>query len=92
MEQLIIQVRTEDNLLSLLLAQKSGDWVVKGGKEQEITHVEIVNFDGTQRIEGTFDAANSYRLENGRLVIAFKDAYIRNCSVVFNGRNPVRYI
>jgi hypothetical protein len=92
MAQLIIQVRTEDNLLSLLQAHKSGDWVVAQGKEQEITHVEIVNFDGTQKIEGTFDGENSFRLDNGRLVIAFKDACIRNCSVSFEGRNPVGYI
>ncbi len=91
MTKLIIQVRTADNLLDLLKANKSGNWVVAQGKEQEITDVEIVSFDGTQKIEGTFDVANSFRLEDGRLVIAFTNAYIQNCSISFDGRNPVRY-
>ena len=91
MTKLTIQVRIADNLLDLLKANKSGNWVVAQGKEKEITNVEIVSFDGTQKIEGTFDAANSFRLDDGRLVIAFTNACIRNCSVSFDGRNPVRY-
>jgi hypothetical protein len=91
MTKLIIQVRTSDNLLDLLKAHKSGDWVVAQGKEQEITDVEIVSFDGTQKIEGTFNAANSLRLDDGKLVIAFTSGCIRNCSISFDGRNPVRY-
>jgi len=91
MTKLIIQVRTADNLLDLLKANKSGNWVVAQGKEQEITDVEIVSFDGTQKIEGTFDATNRFRLDDGRLVIAFTNACIRNCSISFDGRNPVRY-
>jgi hypothetical protein len=92
MQKLIIQVRTADSLLDLLKAQESGCWVVAQGKEQEITHVEIVSFDGSQRIEAVFNQNGSQRLEDGRLVIAFTDAYIRNCSVVFDSRNPVRYM
>jgi hypothetical protein len=92
MTKLTIQVRTADNLLDLLKANKSGNWVVAQGKEQEITDVEIVSFDGTQKIEGTFDAANSFRLDDGRLMIAFTNACIRNCNISFDGRNPVRYL
>ena len=91
MTKLIIQVRTADNLLDLLKAHKSGNWKVARGKEREITDVEIVSFDGTQKIEGTFDAANSFRLDDGRLVIAFTNACIRNCSISFDARAPVRY-
>jgi hypothetical protein len=91
MTKLIIQVRTADNLLKLLKAHKSGNWVVAQGKEQEITDVEIVGFDGTQKIEGTFDSENSFRLDDGKLIIAFTGACIRNCSISFDGRNPVRY-
>ncbi|MBW4465456.1 MAG: hypothetical protein KME07_08445 [Pegethrix bostrychoides GSE-TBD4-15B] len=91
MTKLIIQVRTADNLLDLLKAHKSGNWVVAQGREKEITDVEIVNFDGTQKIEGIFDAANSFRLDDGKLIIAFTNACIRNCSTSFDGRNPVRY-
>jgi hypothetical protein len=91
MAKLTIQVRTADNLLDLLKAGKSGNWVVAQGKEQQITDIEIVSFDGTQKIEGTFDAKNSFRLDDGRLVIAFTDACIRNCNISFDARNPVRY-
>lgn len=91
MTKLTIQVRTADNLLDLLRANKSGNWVVAQGKEQEITDVEIVSFDGTQRIEDPFDAENSFRLDDGWLMIAFTNACIRNCSINFDGRNPVRY-
>jgi hypothetical protein len=91
MTKLLIQIRTADNLLDLLRGNKSGNWIVAQGKEQEITDVEIVSFDGTQKIEGTFDAANSFRVDDDRLVIAFTDACIRNCSISFDGRNPVRY-
>jgi hypothetical protein len=91
MTKLIIQVRTADNLLDLLKANKSGNWVVAQGKEQEITDVEIVSFDGTQKIESTFDISNSFRLDDGRLAIGFTNACIRNCSISFDGQNPVRY-
>jgi hypothetical protein len=92
MQKLTIQVRTSDSLLDLLKTQESGCWVVAQGKEQEITHVEIVNFDGSQRIEAVFNQNNSQRLEDGRLIIAFTDACIRNCNVSFDSRNPVRYV
>jgi hypothetical protein len=35
MTKLTIQVRTADNLLNLLKANKSGNWVVAQGKEQQ---------------------------------------------------------
>jgi hypothetical protein len=90
MTKLIIQVPTAYNLLNLLKANKSGYWVVEG-REQEITDVEVVSFDGTQKIEGTFDATNSFRLDDGRSMIAFTNACIRNCSTGFDEPNPVRY-
>lgn len=91
MQKLTIQVRTRDNLLDLLKACKSGAWRVAEDKEQQITDVEIVNFDGTQRIEGIFDGEKSVRQSDGRLVIAFTDACIKNCKVTFDAQNPVRY-
>jgi hypothetical protein len=91
MQKLTIQVRTSDNLLDLLKAGESGNWVVAQGKEQEISAVEIVCFDGSQKIEATFDAQRSNRLSDGRLIIAFTDACVRNCAVSFDSRNPVRY-
>jgi hypothetical protein len=92
MQKLTVQVRTSDNLLELLKAQESGCWTVAQGKEKEISRVEIVNFDGSQRIEAIFNENGSQRLEDGRLIMAFTDACIRNCNVVFDSRNPVRYV
>lgn len=92
MSKLILQVRTNDNLLDLLAKSESGDWVVADYKVHEITHIQIVNFAGTQMIEGVFDRNTNYRTDSGRLVIKFLDAHIVNCRVQFDGQNPVRYI
>lgn len=92
MTKLTLQVRTADDLLDLLKSNRSGNWVVARGKEQEIIRIEIVNFDGTQKIDGIFDSEKSFRLDDDRLVIAFTDACVRNCNVSFDSRNPVRYI
>jgi XisH protein len=58
----------------------------------EITHIQVVNFAGTQMIEGVFDRSTSYRRDDGRLVVKFLDGRIINRSVQFDGQNPVRYI
>jgi hypothetical protein len=89
---LTLQLRTHDNLLDLLAAGQSHAWVVGADRESRITYVQIVNFDGTQRIEGVYDRAASHRGGDGRLVVAFRDARIVNCQVQFEGQNPVRYL
>jgi hypothetical protein len=92
MEKLTLQVRTNDNLLDLLAKSESAAWVVAEDKIQKITHIQVVNFSGTQMIEGEFDRSASYRTEDGRLVVKFLDGHIINCAVQFVGQNPVRYI
>ncbi|MBN3950497.1 MAG: hypothetical protein HWQ38_30140 [Nostoc sp. NMS7] len=92
MSKLILQVRTKDNLLDLLAKSESAAWIVADDKVQKITHVQVVNFPGTQMIEGIFDKNNSYRLDDGRLVLKFSDGRIVNCSIQFNAQNPVHYI
>ncbi|WP_416671119.1 hypothetical protein [Egbenema bharatensis] len=91
MSKLILQVRTKDNLLELLAASESRAWVVAADKINQITHVQIVNFDGTQMIEGIFDRNDSYRSSENKLVIKFLDGRIVNCRVQFDAQNPVRY-
>lgn len=94
MPKLTLQVRTHDNLLELLSKNESGAWVVGKDKVQQITHVQVVNFDGTQMIEGVFDRNASHYVvvnDKDRLVIKFLDGRIVNCNVEFNGENPVRY-
>lgn len=92
MEKLTLQVRTNDNLLDLLAKSASAGWVVAEDKVHNITHIQVVNFSGTQMIEGVFDRSASYRTEDGRLVVKFSDGHITNCAVQFVGQNPVRYI
>lgn len=89
--KLIVQVRTHDDLRQLLAAGESPAWVISAEREQSITHVRIVNFEGTQMIEGVFDRNGSLRREDGRLVLRFLDGRIVNCNVQFD-QNPVCYI
>jgi len=86
-----IQLRTHDNLLELLAAGESSAWVVAEGQESLLTHVQVVNFAGTQMIQGVYDRSASHRREDDRLVIRFLDGHIVNCNIEFNGRNPVSY-
>ncbi len=88
MEKLTLQVRTNGNLLELLAESESAAWVVAENKVQKIAHIQVVNFSGTQMIEGAFDRSASYRTEDGRLVVNFLDGYIINCDVQFVGQNP----
>lgn len=95
MAKVTLQVRTRNNLLELLANNESGAWVVGKDKVQQITHVQVVNFEGTQMIEGVFDrnASHYVVIENkDRLVIKFLDGRIVNCNIKFNGENPVRYV
>jgi hypothetical protein len=92
MAKLTVQVRPRDNLLELLAAGESPAWVVAEDREPRLTHVQVVNFDGTQMIEGVYDRTGSQRREDGRLVIRFLDGRIINCKVDFDGQNPVRII
>lgn len=91
MPKLTVQVRTRGNLLKLLAAGESPAWVVAEDREPKLTHVQVVNFDGTQMIEGVYDRT-SKRREDGRLVIRFLDGRISNCVVKFSSQNPVRFI
>ena len=91
MPKLTVQVRARDNLMKLLAAGESPAWVISADKEPLLTNVQVVNWDGTQRIKAVYDPASSRR-EDGRLVLRFFDGRIVNCDVQFDGQNPVRYI
>jgi hypothetical protein len=95
MPKFILQVRTRDNLLELLEQNQTSAWKVGKERIQQITHVQIVNFQGTQMIEGVFDRNASFYLEppdDNRLVVKFLDGRIINCNVQFAGQMPIRYI
>lgn len=88
---LTLQVRTHNNLLDLLALGESPAWKIDRKKEPKLAAVHIVNWIGTQRIEGTYDRATSERRKDGRLIVRFTDGRIVNCKVRFS-RNPIRYI
>ncbi|MDJ0572726.1 MAG: hypothetical protein QNJ53_27310 [Pleurocapsa sp. MO_192.B19] len=92
MSKLTLQVRTNNNLLELLSKESSGNWVIAKDKIQQITHIQVVNFEGTQMIKGIFDRNASQYVDDKRLIIKFLDGCIINCNVEFNGQNPVRYV
>lgn len=95
MPKLILQVRTRDNLFELLAKNETGDWLVARYKTEKITHVQVVNFEGTQMIEAVFDRNASFYLEppkDNRLLVKFLDGRIINCNVQFTSQNPVHYI
>jgi hypothetical protein len=93
MPKLTVQVRTNDNLLELLAAGESPAWVIAPDREPRLTHVQVVNFAGTQMIEGVYDRTGSRRRQDGgRLIIRFLDGRIVNCNIAFASQNPVRFI
>ena len=59
--------------MELLQAGKSGAWKVAKGKEKQISHVQIFNWDGSMMLVATHDVSNSFRRnEDNRLVVAFR--------------------
>jgi hypothetical protein len=92
MPKLTVQVRTQDDLRDLLSSGASAAWVISDDRQQQITHVQVVNFDGVQMIEGVFDRNASSRREDDRLIVRFLDGRIVNCKIEFDSQNPVRYI
>jgi uncharacterized protein (TIGR02145 family) len=88
---MIIKLRTRDDLMQLLKSGKSESWVVSEDKENQITNVEIYQFDGNQVLKGTFDKTKSSRTEKGRLIVGFNNAKIEKCNYKWSGQNPVNY-
>ena len=93
---LTLRLRTKDDLMQLLQAQKSGAWKVAKGKEKQISRVQIFNWDGSMMLAASHDVSNSYRRsEDNRLVVALnEDAKIVKCDPPFQwvGQNPVNYV
>jgi hypothetical protein len=95
MPKLTLQVRTRDNLLELLAKNETGNWKVGKERIHQITHVQVLNWGGTQMIEGIFDRNASYYLappEDDRLLVKFLDGRIVNCKVKVGDPFAFRYI
>ena len=89
-----IRLRTSDNLLDLLSKGESWAWKVSKERLKKVSHVQVVNFDGTQMIEGEHGESYDDPREGNEhdAVVVFKNARIVNCDVEFSSRNPVGYI
>lgn len=92
---LTLRLRTRDNLMELLQNLKSGYWKIAKYREPEISKVEIFNWDGSLKLEATFDPSNSKRTEDNRLIVGLspEDSKIVRCYPPFEwvGQNPVKY-
>lgn len=79
---LTLYLRTRNSLIDLLLAEKSGDWIVGKDKEKQISKIVIYNWDGTLMLEASHDISKSERLENNKLIVGLssKDAKIVRCN------------
>ena len=88
---MILQIRTKDNLETLLQNGNSPAWVIAEWRVKQIKQVEIYQFDGKRVIKADFDATNSYRTESERLVVAFIDGWIEESDMEWEGQNPIRY-
>ncbi|QDZ41165.1 hypothetical protein FRE64_15165 [Euhalothece natronophila Z-M001] len=63
LSSLTLRLRTKDNLMELLLAGKSEAWKICKNKEQEISKVEIFNWDGSLKLE-EWEARLSFKYLN----------------------------
>lgn len=88
---MLIQIRTKDDLVKLLIEGISYAWRINIGRLNNITEVEIYNFSGKAKIVGTFDRENTKVLENGRVAVAFKNAHIEQTDLKWTGQNPIKY-
>lgn len=75
---MIVNVRTNDNLLILLGNGQSGNWKVGVVSEPRITKVRVFNWDLTQVLNGDYDSVNSYRDLSDRLILAIRNCRIEN--------------
>ncbi len=96
-DNIILRLRTRNNLLDLLQAGKSGNWKVAQGKEKYISKVQIYNWDGSMMLEASHDVSKSIRRsEDNRLIVALnsKDAKIVKCDPLFKwvAQNSVSYV
>ena len=89
---MLLQIRTKDDLVELLGAGISHAWRVAESRLDEITDVEIYNFNGSAKLVGAFNRENTKILDNGRVAVAFKDARIEQCEHKWVGQNPVKYV
>lgn len=94
-----INIRTKDDLGTLLATGQSGNWKVSQKKETKLTqnsqyNVRIFNWEGTQVLIGDYNPDRSFRSADGRLVIGIDNTVIVPCQMRWfksYGRSPFVY-
>ena len=89
---MILQIRTKDNLEELLKQSNSPAWIIAEAREKDIQQVEIFQFDGKRVLKADFDKDYSFRTQEGRLVVFFKNGKIEDADHKWIGQNPVKYV
>ena len=76
-----VNIRTRNNIRTLLAAGQSGNWGISPVKEVNLTQVRIFNWEGTEVLIGDYDPSRSVRLPNGLLVVGFVNGRIVPCDI-----------
>jgi hypothetical protein len=90
-KNMILQIRTKDNLETLLQQGKSASWIIAEWRVKEIKKVEIYQFDGKRVLKAEFDSEKSTWTESNRLIVAFNGGIIKEADMDWNGQNPIQY-
>lgn len=75
---MILNLRTRDNLLHLLLNRQSGHWVISRTNVHLITEVRIFNWDLSQVLKATYDSNRSIWDPQGHLIVGLRNCRIEN--------------
>ncbi len=92
MKNLILHLRTKDNLLNFMLSGNAGSWEIPADKDHQISQVKISNWDGTQCLTGEFIFNHSSR-QGSLLLVSFSNPRITvvDPPLVWIGDTIVRY-
>lgn len=94
MSKLTVRVRTKKDLTQLLKQGGSGWWTIAKFRDENLTNIEVYNWDGSLVIKAEYDNKISQRNENNKLYLGFRNAKIEtvNPPLKWQGRNPVNYV
>lgn len=94
MSKLTVRVRTKKDLTQLLKQGGSGWWTIAKFRDENLTNIEVYNWDGSLVIKAEYDPKISQRNENNKLYLGFRNAKIEivNPPLKWPGRNPVNYV
>lgn len=94
MSKLTVRVRTKKDLTQLLKQGGSGWWTIAKFRDENLTNIEVYNWDGSLVIKAEYDDKISQRNENNKLYLGFKNPKIEvvNPPLKWQGRNPVNYV